>query len=306
MEESIGLGRATKIAIAVLVVALIGTVGYVVWDMSRGPEATVLDYESERYEEFVADNPTSASAWLELANISLQQRKYEKAIAEYEESLSLNAAQPAALMGIGLAYMKIGDTDQAVSYLNQAVALAEDEEILQTGASLGTLHYYLGKIYLEAGEIELAADEADMALWYNRINADAIYLQGLVYEAQGDPAAAEENYLRALSLVPNFTEVYSQLGGLYESRGDGSMATYYEAMAALFSGEHDHAVERINSVIGSLPDNADAYWGLGWGYEKLNMMPEAIAAYEQAIGIDPNHRLAGGALTRLGAGIYVE
>ena len=220
--------------------------------------------------------------------------------------LELGGAQPAVLMGLGLANMKKGATDQALDYFNQAVTLIEDEEILQSGASVANLHYYLGKIYLETGEIDLAAEELTEALWYNRINADAIYLLGRVYEAQGRDDEAEANYLQALSLVPNFTEVYNQLGDFYEARGDEAAAAYNHAMGTLFSGQVAEAVEQLNAVIDSHSQNADAYWGLGWGYEKLDMMEEAIAAYQQTVAIDSKHQLANGALTRLGVGMYQE
>ncbi len=301
-----GLGWATKVAFALVVVALVVSVGYLVWDSSDSQTGSVLDYEAERFKEYLEKNPNNPAAWIELASISLQQKKYDKAISEYEQALDLGGAQPAVLLGLGLAYMKKGAADQAVDYLDQAVTLNETGEIPQSAASVATLHYYLGKIYLETGEIDLAAEELAESLAYNRINADAIFLQGQVFEARGDSAAAEDNYLRALSLVPNYAEVYSQLGNLYEERGDESIAAYNHAMAALFSGEVVEAVEQINAVIDSLSQNADAYWGLGWGYEKMNMMEEAIDAYQQAVTIDPKHQLSNGALTRLGVGLYQE
>jgi len=304
MSGLLGLSRATKAALIVLILLVLGFTGYYLWD-KYNQEATpsVLGTEAERIEEYLQDNPLDTDAWIALAGISLQQRQYDKAISHYQTALDLDQDIAAAYMGLGLAYMKKGKSDRAVDNLTQAIALGEDPEIERSGISLGTAHYYLGKVYLEKGDLEQAFEELTLALAYNRTNADAIFLLGQVHEAQGNVDEAEAQYTLALRLVPNFAEAYVQFGKLYRGQGDILMAEYNETMAMLFSGSVTEAISQFQELAVMMPDNAEVHWGMGWGYEKLNMREEAIAAYEEAVRANPDHLMASGALERLGAGM---
>lgn len=302
MSGLLSLSRATKAALIVLILLVLGFTGYYLLDKySQEDTPSVLGTEAERIEAYLQDNPLDTDAWIALAGISLQRRQYDKAISNYQTALDLDQDQAAAYMGVGLAYMKKGKSDRAIDNLSQAIALSEDPEVESPGVSLGTAHYYLGKVYLEKGDLEQAFEELTFALAYNPTNADAIFLLGQVHEAQGNLDEAKAQYDMALRLTPNFTEVYIQLGNLYRGQGDLLNAEYNDAMGLLFSGSVAEAIEQFNELKLMMPDNAEVHWGLGWAYEKLNMREEAIAAYREAVLIDPNHLMASGALSRLGA-----
>jgi len=299
------VSRAIKFTFVLLIILVICFIGYYAWDQQRTQTISATEKEEQRIEQFLQNNPSDPNAWAALGSNSLQQRKFDKAISAYEKVLSFNAEKSisyTAYIGLGTAYMEKGNEERAIDNFDQALALSKEPDFTPTSVSLATVHYYLGEIYLEKGELSSADQELIESLGFSPTNADTIYLLGKVYEAEGNVTAAEASYLRALSLVPNFAEVYSQLGNLYQSQGDEVKAAYNQAMANLFSGSVAEAVEQLKTSVASMPDNADAYWGLGWGYEKLNMRDEAIAAYRAAVTINPGHRLAVGALSRLGAG----
>jgi tetratricopeptide (TPR) repeat protein len=301
MHRLFGQSLAVRAALLLLVLVILGFTGYYLWDRYDESETSVLGSEARAIEEYLRTNPSDTDAWIALANISLQQRQYDRAITQYSNALDLDENLATAHMGIGLAYMKKSDSARAVGYLSQAIAISEDPESASGVVSLATAHYYLGKVYLEKGDLDQAFEELTLALAYNRTNADAIFLLGQVHEAQGNVDEAEAQYVLALRLVPNFTEAYLQLGDLYSSRGEELKAQYNRAMALLFSGYVDAAVADLESLTAQMTDSADLYWGLAWGYEKLNMRDEAIAAYSEVLRVDPDHLMARGALERLGA-----
>ncbi len=305
MGKVISVSRAIKFTFVLLIILVICFIGYYAWDQQRTETISATEKEEQRIEQFLQNNTSDPDAWIALGSNSLQQRKFDKAISAYEKALNLNADKSisyAAYVGLGTAYMEKGNAELAIDNFDKALALSKEPDFTPTNSSLAMVHYYLGKIYLERGELSSSDQELTESLWFSPTNADAIYLLGKVYESEGNMTAAEASYLRALSLVPNFAEVYSQLGNLYQSQGDEVKAAYNQAMASLFSGSVAEAVEQLKTIVSSMTDNADAYWGLGWGYEKLNMRDEAIAAYRAAVAINPGHRLAAGALSRLGVG----
>ena len=305
MGKVISVSRAIKFTFVLLIILVICFIGYYAWDQQRTQTISATEKEEQRIEQFLQNNPSDPDAWVALGSNSLQQQKFDKAISAYEKALSLNADKSisyAAYIGLGTAYMEKGTSDRAIDNFDQAIALSTESDFIPSKTSLATIHYYLGEIYLQKVELDKATQELEESLSLSATNADTIFLLGKVYEAQGNVTGAEAIYRRALSLVPNFAEVYSQLGNLYHSQGEEVKAAYNQAMASLFSGSVAEAVEQLKTVVASMTDNADAYWGLGWGYEKLNMRDEAIAAYRAAVAINHGHRLAAGALSRLGAG----
>jgi tetratricopeptide (TPR) repeat protein len=305
LGKFISVSRAIKFTFVLLIILVIAFIGYYAWDQQRPQTISATEKEEQSLEQFLKNNPHDPNAWAALGSNSLLQRKLDKAISAYENALNFYADKPtsyAAYVGLGTAYMEKGNAELAIDNFNRALALSKEMAVAPTRGSLATVHYYLGKVYLTKGELAPAEQELIESLSLNQTNADAIFFLGKVYEAQGNVTEAEAIYLQALSLVPNFTEVYSQLGNLYLSQGEQVKAAYNQAMANLFSGKVAEAVEQLKTVVASMTDNADAYWGLGWGYEKLNMRDEAIDAYRAAVAVNPGHRLAAGALTRLGAG----
>ena len=305
MGKVISVSRAIKFTFVLLIILVICFIGYYAWDQQRTQTISATEKEEQRIEQFLQNNPSDPNTWVALGSNSLLQRKLDKAISAYEKALSFNPGKSisyAAYVGLGTAYMEKGNAELAIDNFDQALALSKEPDFAPTSVSLATVHYYLGKVYLAKGELAPAEQELIESLSLNPTNADTLFVLGKVYEAEGNVISAEAIYLRALSLVPNFAEVYSQLGNLYLSQGEQVKASYYQAMASLFSDKVAEAVEQLKTVVASMTDNADAYWGLGWGYEKLNMRDEAIAAYRAAVAINPGHRLAAGALSRLGAG----
>jgi tetratricopeptide (TPR) repeat protein len=112
-------------------------------------------------------------------------------------------------------------------------------------------------------------------------------LASVCYSAGRFPAALDA-YRRAADLQPNDPGPFSGLGVIYYILGDRAQAI----------GNYEHAVR--------LGPNAAAYSNLGYAYYSVRRYDEAVAAFKQALAIDPKnvlyHRNLGDAYHRLGQG----
>jgi tetratricopeptide (TPR) repeat protein len=66
--------------------------------------------------------------------------------------------------------------------------------------------------------------------------------------------------------------------------------TYDKAVRAVNSGDYQRAVTMLKDVVASDARNADAWNYLGFSNRKLEHYDDALAAYQKALAIDPDHR----------------
>jgi Flp pilus assembly protein TadD len=75
-----------------------------------------------------------------------------------------------------------------------------------------------------------------------------------------------------------------------------------DAEKAVKAKDWNKAVGLLNRVVADSPKNADAYNYLGYSHRKLGNRDQALAYYNRALDLDPNHR---GALEYLGE-LYLD
>lgn len=66
--------------------------------------------------------------------------------------------------------------------------------------------------------------------------------------------------------------------------------TYDKAVRAVNSGDYRGAVTMLKDVVASDARNADAWNYLGFSNRKLKHYDNALAAYQEALAINPDHR----------------
>ena len=75
-----------------------------------------------------------------------------------------------------------------------------------------------------------------------------------------------------------------------------------DAEKAVQAKDYNKAIGLLVRVVADSPKNADAYNYLGYSYRKLGHRDQALAYYNHALSLDPNHR---GALEYLGE-LYLD
>jgi hypothetical protein len=99
---------------------------------------------------------------------------------------------------------------EALEYLNRAI------EYDQT---LGDAYVLKGYLYLEAiPNLEEAFAAGQLGVRYAPGNPDSFYTLGLIQEKRGHVAEAEAALLQALTVNPDYQDVYFTLGALYADR----------------------------------------------------------------------------------------
>lgn len=128
--------------------------------------------------------------------------------------------------------------------------------------------------------------------------------QALVFLKKGELPAAAKLYLRALSLDPNFTKAYNNLGIIYKLQGNLKKAEYYfkksirldpkkipaySNLANIYriKGEIKKAKEFCQQAIKLDPGFADAYNNLGALLQVAGKPKDAIKNYRRAIKLAP-------------------
>ncbi len=66
--------------------------------------------------------------------------------------------------------------------------------------------------------------------------------------------------------------------------------TLEEGRDLALSGDYKGAIDKLQMVVDSEPNNADAWNMLGFSYRNDGQMDDAWDAYEQALAIDPGHK----------------
>ncbi len=140
---------------------------------------------------------------------------------------------------------------------------------------------------------------------------------GLALRGNGKADEAIGAFRSAIEIDPAFAPAYYNLGISLRGRGelDGAVAAYRKAIehAPRFPGSYNNlgnvlsddlakygeAIECYLKVIELDPKMVNAHANLGLAREKQGRLPEAIAAYEKALAIDPRFAPAIGSLARL-------
>lgn len=156
---------------------------------------------------------SGADAKAVLAEVHAHSADYaDQAIEEFKEVLTLQPDNAAALRGLGYAYLRRHDFDEAGEYFRKAAARdAKDPRVLYYSALLRSQEKQMG----DAAKVELTQKELLASIALDPNFADAYSLLAFTYQLQGQYPNAIRALSRALELNPrndgyayNLAEMY--------------------------------------------------------------------------------------------------
>jgi len=215
-------------------------------------------------------DPADFGAWHAIGTILAEQGKageakaaYEKAVAAARDHLARDPHDATTVSVLGLMYLLLGDTEQAVSILQQAVALRPNADN----------HYALGNAYYVAGAYEEALAAYQAALAADPAHVASAVRLGDTYDRLGRADEASAAYRRALALQ------------------DDADVHAYLAMLLARQGQIDEAVAEYQASL-RLADNALAHLGLAELHQRAGKADQAIAELQAALRLqnDPHIR----------------
>lgn len=207
----------------------------------------------------------------------------------------------------GSFYMKDGNTDQGITYFEQALLIDSlffdahlalgkayksqrnyDEalEHLMVCAELQPTNYdalfYIGWLYNERGRYNQALEYLDKAKRHNtQMDASIYYERAFANRKLQNYKSAVLDYEKFTALRPNEFKGY-----------------YYKGFTYLDLKEYDRSVDALQRAVRLDDQSYDAYYELGYALQKLKRYDESINAYDAALELGGTTELAGNILLR--------
>src|SRR5438132_5911447 len=197
------------------------------------------------------------------AKAYVAQKKYKEAIVEYRSAIQVDAKYGEARLRLADVYLEVGDQANAYKEAIRAADLLPDNADAQVKA---------GNLLLVNQHFDDAKTRALAVLKKNPRSVDAQILLGNTLAGLKDLDAAVKQIQEALTLDPEESRIYENLGVLEWARGNKK-----DAEAAF-----THAVDSDPKSVTARLALANYYWSGG-------RMADAELWLKRAIALDPRH-----------------
>ncbi len=182
---------------------------------------------------------------------------HSRAAEAFEKAAEIDAANDAALRGLGRLYRVLGRWEELATLLERHAAQLPDDDARRTEMLLSA-----GRVYFDPiGSMDRARRCFERVLEADKVNAAALEGVGRVAGASGDARAAAEAYdqLAAQAKTPaEKVEVLLKVGRILEDKGDrdGAIARYKLALDA--DPDSAQATARLRALYSARGDAAGA------------------------------------------------
>jgi len=129
------------------------------------------------------------------------------------------------------------------------------------------------------------------------VNTAVLTILGHIHLAENDFGEAKTYYKRVLDLEPDNTEIRGYLENLEstvapvvsDKQKDTPEALYNQAQQLVEQGDADTACRQLESLVAVYPEHALAHNDLGVLYYQAGDKEKSLAAYEQAVALEPQN-----------------
>lgn len=234
--------------------------------------------------------------YLRLQNGQESQSYFDKGIEYGKLAVSKEPNLGASHKGLGVAYLKMGETKLAEKYIRKALEINpsdvesyfflwhltnEDvdsklvEKIIELDSNFAPIYNSLGEKYESKKQLDLAIENYKKAIEINTHFAYAYSNLGSAYLKINQRDMAIKAYEKSIEEDPTFTKAYINLGNLFENEGNFKKSiSYYE------------------KAIKSNSNSVHSYNNLGVAYHQTKLFNKAIESYKKAIEINPSFETA--------------
>lgn len=257
---------------------------YQVLDLPEVSEQKLLEAQS-----ILANEPVIIFA---LAELHFTMGKYAQAIREYEQLLTIgeeNLAGVHLVSRLGSAYSALGDWENAIGYLEEAVEVDDTVDTLfqlgftyfqikeyqranecffkvkEMDHSYTSIYPYLAKGLDEENQLEKAAEIIEEGLFQDKTNYQ-LYLIGAEVELKrSNEEKAEQYYKSAFELDPENETISLQYTNFL-----------------LHQERYEETVEFVQKALTELDADPQLYWNLAVAQNELEEYAAARRAYDKA------------------------
>ena len=186
---------------------------------------------------------------------------YNRAAGEALKTLEQDPKNLDALFTIGTAYHRLGRSDDATRYMEQA------KELYPNNAEVWSR---LGNLAIQEHDANKVLDPLKKAVELDPTNPSTLYNLGWVYDQTGNVTQAISLYQRAIHASPLSFEAMNNLGLIYDR-----------------SGQPERAIELLRRAINTDPENEAGYYNLGNYYARQRDLKTALRNYDRVLEISP-------------------
>jgi superkiller protein 3 len=267
-------------------------------NLERGIQLLTRErYESAIEELRIAEKAQPRSAAIHnLVGIALTKMgRFADANAEYKQAIELAPHSPDPYKNLGFNYWNEKQDKQAEELFLQALRIDPDD---------GFANYYLGMLYLTDGRDREAVQRLEkaptlietdvpallqLAEAYFRLKRPQLGLETVSRIERRPPASTQEEYRLAVLLttygfaaraVPHFRNL--------QKNDPVSFANNFNLAIALAESKQYHeAIQLLETLAASHPQNGDLLGALGAAYEASGNQAGALESYAKAVKADP-------------------
>lgn len=230
-----------------------------------------------------------------LGDQALEEENYSAAAAYFEEAVTDGEEPVLAHRGLGMAYMALGQYEEAAESFEQALAAAEKDGKMPK--TVRDLQLYLASVNYRLKEYEETAEICtDLLSQEDGASKDAYFLRGASLLKEGLEEEAKKDFDQAAALAPgdytlflNIYECYDEMnlsgeGSEYlqqalDIRGETAEDAYHRGRIYYYLGEYEKAQAELASP--AEQKHEEAMYLMGQVYLALEDFSHAKNMYEQ-------------------------
>ena len=213
------------------------------------------------FNETIRLDPKDVHAYNNRGNAYQHKRDHDRAIADYNEVIRMNPKHAEAFNNRGRAYHNKLDYDRAIADLDEAIRLNPKYAVAYNNR---------GNAYQNKGDYDRAIADYNEALRLDPKYVLAYNGRGIAYRNKGDSDRAIAAFSEAIRLNPKYLLAYRNRGNVYR-----------------FKGDHDRAIADFDEAIRLDPKSAGTYFMRSRVYFYGGSLPKALADANQASELDP-------------------
>ena len=232
-------------------------------------------------EQAIKMNGDSARLQSLMGDIYMEEDFYEGAEERYNLSLRSDPKRLKAMVGLANSLEAQGKNAEAVEKIKKAKELApNDDKVLKSSAAIN----------LSARKLAAANKEIETLMSKDQDDVETLDLAGQYYICSDDEASAQKCYKKIENFDPSYKTHLRNASKRYKQKGNLKKA---QTLIKQYLKE-------------TAPSNAKAYVALAQIEEGLGNLNDALAAYNHALDLGNENRMAKSASTRLASSIGRE
>lgn len=225
-----------------------------------------FDEAIAEFQEVVSVNPRSITTYFDLASAYLEKQDLDSARQALAAVLKLDPQNPRAYTMMGLIENRSGNLDEAFKLVQRA---------LEFDPQFPEAYVNLSLLWERKGELDKAEEAVRTALRFVPTDTGARSRLGSVLLAKGDAASAEAELREALKTDPYHAPTHRALGVLYDRAGrlDEALREYQEALKS------ENRLAEVHNAIGII-------------YSKQGKLEQAEVQTKEALRVNPEYAAA--------------